>query len=135
MSKKRQNPYREGSAYSKVFTDLRSAGQKGVSRKELIDLGHSPHDVTVILSPRAEGESKGDCRGSISAQGHIYFVSVKRKDNVKRHVLRWRKTELEPLKRQPKAKIEQKKVANKAAKGKSTKKTSEATTATEVELV
>jgi len=80
MSKKNKNPYREGSAYYKVCQDLIEASRggalaKGITRQELIEKGHSPHDITVVLSPRAKSE-RGDCRGSISARGEIYFVHL-----------------------------------------------------------
>lgn len=119
MSKTRSNPYRDGSAYSKVFDALRKAGIKGASRKELLK-NHAPADVTVVLSPRAEGDSRGDCRGNMSAAGHQYFVSTRTVDGEKRFRLCWRKTELEARKRQAKAKVEQKKVSTKkGAKSKS----------------
>jgi hypothetical protein len=119
MSKKRSNPYRDGTAYAAVFAALSKAGQKGVTRKDLLK-NHAPADVTVVLSPRAEGESRGDCRGNMSAQGHVYFVGTRTKDGEKRFNLRWRKVELEPRKRQAKAKVEQKKVSTKkGAKSKS----------------
>lgn len=107
MSKKRPNPYRESSKYASVFNDMRNAKQKGVSKQELKDAGHRSFDIDVVLSPKA------DSRGSISAQGHKYFCETKRKDGVKRFVLRWRKEELEPKKRNTVSKVKQQKVASK----------------------
>jgi hypothetical protein len=107
MSKKRANPYREGSKYANVFNDMRSAKQSGVSKQELKDAGHRSFDIDVVLSPKA------DSRGSISAQGHKYFCEAKRKDGVKRFVLRWRKEELEPKKRNVIVKVKQEKIASK----------------------
>jgi len=107
MSKKVANPYREGSAYSKVFNDLRKSGNTGVTIKGLMESGHSRHDITVVLSPREEGKSRGDCRGNMSAKGHLYFVATRVKDGDKRFTLRWRKTEMESHKRMVKSKVEQ----------------------------
>lgn len=109
MSKKNANPYRDGSAYSKIFDNLRKANQAGVTRAGLLEAGYSVSDITVILSPREEGKCRGDCRGNMSAAGHLYFVTSKVKDGEKRFVLRWRKKDLEPSKRQVKAKVSQKK--------------------------
>ena len=66
----------------------------------------------VILSPR-ESSERGDCRGNISAQGHLYFMEplkkVKAGDEL-RFRLRYRKTALEPLRREVKAdKVDSKK--------------------------
>jgi hypothetical protein len=116
MSKKRSNPYRSGSKYSEIFEDLRKSGSAGVTRNELLKAGYSTSDITVILSPREDGKVRkgADCRGNFSAQGHKYFVSTKVKDDEKRYILRWRKTELEPNKRGVKPAVAQKKTKAKA---------------------
>ena len=116
MSKKtqHQNPYREGSRYHFIFDQLRKrgSGATAVPRSTLVQLtmdefgiseSASNSAVGVVLSPRKEGESRGDCRGNMSAQGHIYFVmpKVDKEDprKVKGYSLRWRETPLELLKR------------------------------------
>jgi len=139
MSRKNKNPYADGSAYAKAFDMLRSAGNKGVSRSEMIEAGHAVADVTVILSPRAEGAStrtyKGkpcDCRGNYSAQGHLYYVEKRKKDGEPaRFVLRWRKNPLDksvrPVKKDQKP---QKTAAKSKAKTAKTKAKAKATAAT-----
>jgi hypothetical protein len=103
MSKKNANPYRntkESHAYHDIFNDIRKAPGQIVTRSGLIALGHSPHDVTVVLGPRDEGKSRGDCRGNMSAQGHLYFMdAIKKPGEEKKFRLRWRKTPLDPRKR------------------------------------
>ena len=116
MASKNKNPYREGSKYAKVFDALRSAGQKGITRKELIAGGNSIHDVTVVLSPRAEGFStrNGDCRGNYSAQGEGYYVEKRKKEGEEaRFVLRWRKVSLDKRVRPLKKEVVSKKTAKK----------------------
>lgn len=119
MSKKKANPYREGTAYNRVFEDLRAAGNKGISRSELEALGHSKADINVVLSPRSEDEvrtvngQKADCRGNFSAQGHKYFVSKRIPKGEKAKdacfSLRWRKEELSRHVRPVSKKVESKK--------------------------
>jgi hypothetical protein len=113
MSKpKTQNPYRKGTAYSAVFADLARGGKNGVTRQSLLKR-HAPADVTVVLSPRAEGASRGDCRGNLSAQGHKYYVSKSEgKDGQTRFVLHARKKEL-PRATRKKTTVAAKKVATK----------------------
>lgn len=98
MASKNQNPYRDGVAYAKIFDDIRKANGV-VTRQALIEKGHNIFDITVVLSPRAEGSSTrgGDCRGNLSAAGHIYYMEklLKVKGEPQRFRLRWRKTELE----------------------------------------
>lgn len=92
----RENPYRNGSAYHKVFEAVRAVGQKGISKKELHNAGHKMADITVVLSPR-ETSSRGDCRGSLSSRGYIYFMEKKARRMIggmkepQRFALRWRK--------------------------------------------
>jgi hypothetical protein len=111
MSKKNKNPYRSGSAYAGVFEALRKAGQKGITRQALLEADHAVADVTVVLSPRAEGSSTrgGDPRGNLSSQGHLYYVDKRKSEGEPaRFVLRWRKNALDrrvrPLKKIVKAK-------------------------------
>ena len=92
-----KNPYRDGSAYSKVFDALRKAGQKGISRADLLE-SNAVADVTVVLSPRDEGVSTrgGDPRGNMSSQGQLYFLDKRKKEGEPaRFVLRWRKNPLD----------------------------------------
>jgi len=98
MGKTNKNPYKDGTKYAQAFDLLRKAGAKGVTRNDLLEAGVAPADATVILSPRAEDDVRSgcDCRGNSSAQGHKYFVLRKRVSGEKqRHILRWRKTELD----------------------------------------
>lgn len=121
MSKRHTNPYKEGSAYGKVFEAIRKAKGQTVSRKELLEAGHAPADVTVVLSPRDESQCKGDCRGNMSSQGHVYYLKVMGQGRDKRFRLCWRKTELNPHRRPVKAdKVQAQKVQTKTkAKAKS----------------
>jgi len=103
MATKNKNPYRDGSNYNGIFEAIRQA--KGiVTRNQLIEAGHSVSDVTVVLSPRAEGASRGDCRGNLSSQGHLYFMDKlkKVKGEDQRFRLRWRKEVMDKAKRLPK---------------------------------
>lgn len=107
MSVKHENPYREGSQYHKVFGFIKT--KQVVTRAEVlakaIEFGMSEEaanaTVTVLLSPRKESK-RGDCRGNISAQGHLYFVErlprriVNGEKEPMKFRLRWRTTELEP---------------------------------------
>jgi len=99
MSKQHQNPYRKGTSYAGTFESLRKAGQKGISKESLVK-NHPVSDVNVVLSPRPEGWSKGDCRGNYSAKGEFYFVTPsKKKDGPTMYRFGWRKKVLEPRKR------------------------------------
>ena len=117
-SKKNRNPYREGSAYANIFEYIRKAPGGIVTRSELLEQGFSVSDVTVVLSPRAEGASTrgGDCRGNLSAQGHVYFMEKKlpflKKGEPKRFRLRYRAEVLEKLVRPPKKVVKSQKEAN-----------------------
>jgi hypothetical protein len=116
----RKNPYREGSAYHKVFESLRASGKKGISRKELMVMGHKATDITVVLSPRLES-TRGDIRGNRSSQGHLYFARklVRRvvgdMKEPQRFSLGWRKKNLQPLKHGEKYEVASKKVATEAS--------------------
>jgi len=94
-----KNPYRKGCAYDRVFTDIRATGQKGITRQELLDKGHSPSDVTVVLSPR-ETSKRGYAGGNRSAKGQKYFVRLPARKIVagvkepQRFVFAWRKKPL-----------------------------------------
>jgi hypothetical protein len=107
MSKSRshhKNPYRSGN-YNKTFGFFRS--KRIVTKAEVLEFTkqtfgvEKPADVTVLLSPRKESK-RGDCRGNISAQGHLYFMQKLNratKMGVKepqRYMLRWREVALEP---------------------------------------
>lgn len=121
----RKNPYSSG-AYHNVLNDLRSAGQKGISRRELLNMGHKEADMTVVLSPRKES-SRGDCRGNMSAKGEFYFVEKKARQIVggikepQHFVLRWRNPILEPHNRGAVQSVASQKVATKTASKTETK--------------
>jgi hypothetical protein len=110
MSKrvKRGNAYRENSAYGKIFDQIRKSKGQVTSREELLEAGFSVADVTVILSPRAEGDCRGDCRGNYSANGHLYYME-KTKGDAKRFRLRWRDPVMEKRVRPVKKEIASKK--------------------------
>ena len=104
---KNPNPYKRGN-YVALFAYVKQ--HQIVTRKQLLD--HAINElsmseqaaaasVTVVLSPRAKGASRGDCRGNASAQGHIYFMEKlnRKKGEDQKLRLRFRKTPLEPLKR------------------------------------
>lgn len=123
---KQENPYRDGSAYNKVFNDLKDSGSNGVTRDELLSKGHKTSDITVVLSPRAEGSStrNGDCRGSISAKGHLYYVEkFKEQGKPARFVLEWRSSALEKKARTVKKDIESQKSHDESADTKSSTET------------
>jgi len=115
-----QNPYRNSSAYHKVFEAVRAVGQKGISKKGLLNAGHKMADITVVLSPR-ETSSRGDCRGSLSSRGHIYFMEKKARRMIggmkepQRFALRWRKKMLPQHKRHEMNAVASQKKATKAA--------------------
>jgi len=99
MSQKHENPYRAESAYAGILDEIRKAGNSGITKADLCK-NWSTHDVTVILSPRKEGTTRGDCRGSFSAKGHIYYViPMKAKEGDTRFRNAWRPKEMEPRKR------------------------------------
>ena len=128
MSSKNNNPYRVGSKYHDLFAQVRK--KQVVTRQDLVEQGFSPHDVTVVLSPRAEGTGRGDCRGNMSAQGHVYYMEPlnKKKGETKRFRLRWRKTPLDALKR-----VSKKVEAVKESKAKETEQTEQTEQAEQAE--
>ncbi len=103
MASKNQNPYRDGVAYNKIFAFIRK--NQVVTRQQLLDQGFSVADVTVVLSPREVGKTRegADCRGNMSAAGHLYFMDklAKVKGEAQRFRLRWRKTPLDKHVRPP----------------------------------
>jgi hypothetical protein len=119
---KNKNPYAAGSKYAKIFDDWGKAKGQTISRNDLIAKGHSPHDVTVVLSPRDEGASRGDCRGNASAQGHKYFAKIVGQGHGKKFRRCWRKTVLDTLKRKSQRDaVPADKKATKVTKAKATK--------------
>lgn len=117
MSMKHENPYREGQ-YHDTFAFIMK--KQYVTRKDVLGFTvqkfgkHKPADVTVLLSPR-KSSTRGDCRGNISAQGHLYYMEKlprQVKNGVKepqKFRLRWREKALEPRTRQEKVEIQQQK--------------------------
>ncbi len=133
MSKEHKNPYRDGTAYAKIFDAIRKAKNQTVTRQGLIEQGFSAHDITVVLSPREVGTSRGSPAGNFSAQGELYFMlpkkvkaTVKKIDGEMTKVagqpktfsLRWRKEALEPHCRPVSEKVAK---AKKSAKAKAPK--------------
>ena len=113
MSKKHENPYKENGKgkgiYHRVFEKWRKTGIAGITRKALIASevaegrteSQASADVTVVLGPTKES-TRGDCRGNLSAQGHLYFarrVPIKGQKREMRYILQWRSEPLEPQKR------------------------------------
>jgi hypothetical protein len=110
MSTKRENPYKRGE-YKDGFSFIRS--KRIVTIADVVDffrkkktLAAARASATVLLSPRAEGTTRGDCRGNMSAQGHLYYMSplarkTDKDDNKEpqRFELKWREKAMEPLKR------------------------------------
>ncbi len=102
---KRENPYRVGSEYWKIFECLRKA--RIVTRSYLAEKGFNRTDITIVLSPRKEGFSSlidaktgkpVDCRGNYSSQGHIYYSELLKPrwdGEPQRYRLRWRNPPLQ----------------------------------------
>lgn len=110
MASKKKNPYRVGTAYYNVAEAVRKANSRGVTKNELVEAGHKKFDIDVVLSPCAEGTGKGDCRGSLSANGHVYYLERRKKQGEKtRFVWRWRQTEMDKQIRQANKEIQPKK--------------------------
>jgi len=114
MSKKNKNPYRDGSAYHAIF----AAWQKKqvVTEQELIDAGHKKADIGVVVRSPRESSKRGDCRGNMSCQGHLYFAELLKRSKVngvkepQKYRLRWRNPALEPRKRGEKVGVSAEKV-------------------------
>ena len=113
MSKKHENPYRAGVAYAGIFDAIRASGNSGVSRDALVEKGFKAADITVVLSPR-KASKRGDCRGNMSAQGHIYCVIPLKGEAGTRFRLSWRDPEMKPRER-IQGEVKAKKVAKKAS--------------------
>jgi len=132
---KHENPYKRG-MYFALFTWILSQFHKvgaimrprPITRQEFLDfaksLGMSESganaSVTVILSP-TESSDRGDCRGNMSAFGHLYYFKRSKKDGVTYYELRWRNPVMEPHRRQPVVKATKPTKptkAHKSAKGK-----------------
>ena len=122
-----ENPYREGD-YRKTFGYWKQ--KQVVARAELMKhcmevlgktLSEAKAIVTVILSPRFDSK-RGDCRGNISAQGHLYYaekVNRQTRAGVKepqKFRLRWRITVLEPRRRIEKLEVVGEKASEKFEK-------------------
>ena len=107
MASKNRNPYREGSKYHEIFEFIRQ--KQVVTRAQLLEQGFPIADVTVVLSPRAEGISTrgGDPRGNLSAQGHVYYMEKlnHKKGEAQKFRLRYRETALEKRVRPPKVEV------------------------------
>lgn len=129
MSKQNKNPYVRGN-YEKLFAFWQSNKRGVATRQELVAYGQTlgmseseaEASVTVILSPR-ESSERGDCRGNLSAQGHVYFADpcAKVKGEDRKFRLRWRSTELEKRTRTGEAPKTKKVKAVKAKKAKGQK--------------
>lgn len=122
MASKNKNPYKRGN-YNVLFASLKT--KQIVTLSELIAVGvengmtesAAKSSAIVILSPR-ETSNRGDSRGNMSAQGHVYFVEVLNRKRIevkdengkvisskmepKRFRLRYRKDELPALTRKNK---------------------------------
>lgn len=93
-----KSPYKRGN-YAKLFSFWQSEKKGIATRQEIVSYGQSigmketeaEASATVILSPR-ESDGRGDCRGNLSAQGHVYFAEplAKAKGENRRFRLRWR---------------------------------------------
>ena len=91
-------------------------------------MGYAVADVTVVLSPRAEGTGRTkNCCGNYSAQGHLYFMEKlnHKKGEDQRFRLRYRKTPLAKIVRPPSKSVLAQK--SKAEKAKASKTKSKAT--------
>lgn len=93
-----KSPYKRGN-YAKLFAFWQSDKKGIATRQEIVAYGKSigmketeaEASTTVILSPR-QADGRGDCRGNLSAQGHVYFAEplAKAKGEDRRFRLRWR---------------------------------------------
>jgi hypothetical protein len=95
---RKENPYREGTTYYKLFEQLHH--QETVTRDNLIGYARkrlrlrksaANASVSVVLSPRDKSR-RGDRRGNLSAAGHLYFVhkAVSRKTGQPVYHFHWR---------------------------------------------
>lgn len=112
MTKDKQgkNPYRVNGTFYNILEFAKN--KEYVTRAELAEHGFPIHDVTTVLTPRLEGQGKGDIRGSVSAKGHVYYfkrLKKERRGDSQRFVFGYRDEVLEPLKRIPKKVIESQK--------------------------
>jgi len=130
------NPYRNGN-YRKTFGFIMT--KRIVTRAEVLAYTketfgvEKPADVTVLLSPRLTSKI-GDCRGNISACGHLYYMQklnratrAGAKDPM-RFQLRWRPVALEPRTRQSIPEVKQVKTPAVKAKAPAKVATKEAVT-------
>ena len=107
------NPYRAKTSYRAIFSAFCSAGKSGLTKASLLKR-FAKADVGVIISPKKEGESRGDCRGNFSAQGHLYYRAThKDKKGETRYTLHMREKAL-PVHKRGTAKVDAKKVTTKA---------------------
>lgn len=118
MSNKHKNPYRGN--YGRIFGYWKTkqvVTEREMNEFAVKELGMEEKaakaSVTVIMSPRKSNEEcRGDCRGNMSAKGHLYYGDILKheKGEEKRFRLRYRETPLEPRKRVKKVVIESEKV-------------------------
>ena len=95
--------YKRGN-YAKLESFWRSEKKGIATRQERVADGvangmtesEAGSSVTVLLSPRS-ADGRGDCRGNLSAQGHLYFAEplAKAKGENRRFRFRMRATPLE----------------------------------------
>lgn len=103
---KHENPYRGGSKYHLAFGMIQR--KQILTRSEVVEFlmgkgvvstgkGKDGNEAalataTVLLSPREKNSKRGDCRGNLSAMGHLYFMQPlkKIKGEEKKFRLRWR---------------------------------------------
>lgn len=117
---KRDNPYRQGDSRELFdYIQKRQIVSKEECRQWLVnELGKSYKaacaTTTTVLSPR-KSSKRGDCRGNMSAEGHIYYME-KLGRTVKYGVrepqkfrLRWREVELARRCRRPSLQVKQEK--------------------------
>jgi len=98
------NPFRLGGAYYRIFSYWQR--KQYVTRAELRQLGFKDFDINAVLSPREIGKTKGIAQGNSAAKGHIFYAEKRGKI----FRLRWRREQLEPLKRTGHLKVELRKV-------------------------
>lgn len=115
-----KNPYRKGSHYHALFATLvkKQAATRPFLVEEAKKLGlgedAAQGTITVLLSPRNESK-RGDCRGNVSSQGHVYYIEkIKGKPGEEaKYRPHYRPTPLEPRKRVATPKVEQNKESTK----------------------